>query len=247
MAPFPATRPSVIRALGADDRATRDRARETLAATYWKPAYKYVRLRWNASREDAEDLTQDFFIHVFDHATLERYDAGRARFRTFLRTCIDGVVANARRDASRVKRGGAITFVPMDFAGAELELAGVAPPADAQVDEFFRREWVRAVFEQAVDRLRRECIAEGRERHLALFMRYDVEPMNDGERPTYARLARDLDLPETQVTNFLALVRRRFRHHVLAVLVDLTGNDAEYAEAARDLLGVEASSRMMAP
>jgi RNA polymerase sigma factor (sigma-70 family) len=230
----------MIRALGDDDRETRDRARETVAGTYWKPVYKYVRLRWNASREDAEDLTQDFFVQVFDRPTLERYDAGRARFRTFLRTCVDRVVANSRRDANRVKRGGAITFVPMDFAGAELELAGVAAPGDAQIDEFFRREWVRAVFEQAVDRLHRECVVEAREPHFTLFMRYDVEPMDDGKRPTYAQLSRDLGLPETQVTNFLALVRRRFRHHVLEVLVDLTGNDEEYAEAARDLLGVEA-------
>lgn len=239
MAPFPATRPSVIRALDHDDRETRDRARDTLAATYWKPVYKYIRLRWNASREDAEDLTQDFFVQAFDRATFERYDAGRARFRTFLRTCIDGTVTNARRDANRVKRGGAVTFVPMDFAGAELELAGVSPPADTQLDEFFHREWVRAVFEQAVDRLRRECDAEGREKHFELFMRYDVEPMDDGQRPTYARLARDHDLPETQVTNFLSLARRRFRQHVLDVLVDLTGSDEEYAEAARELLGVD--------
>jgi RNA polymerase sigma factor (sigma-70 family) len=240
MAPFPATRPSVIRSLSDDDRGTRDRARETLAAAYWKPVYKYVRLRWNASREDAEDLTQDFFVQAFDRPTLERYDAGRARFRTFLRRCVDGVVAKARRDAHRLKRGGAITFVPMDFAAAELELVGVAAPADAQVDKFFRREWVRAVFEQSLDRLRLECVFKGRDQHLTVFMRHDVEPVDDGTRPTYAQLARDLDLPETQVTNFLALARRRFRHHVLAVLVDLTGNDEEYAEAARDLLGVEA-------
>jgi RNA polymerase sigma factor (sigma-70 family) len=239
MAPFPATRPSVIRSLSDDDRGTRDRARETLAAAYWKPVYKYVRLRWNASREDAEDLTQDFFVQAFDRPTLEQYDAGRARFRTFLRTCVDGVVAKSRRDAHRLKRGGAITFVPMDFAAAELELAGVAAPADAQVDEFFRREWIRAVFEQSVDRLRRECVFKGRDQNFMLFMRHDVEPVDDGKRPTYAQLARDLDLPETQVTNLLALARRRFRHHVLAVLVDLTGNDEEYAEAARDLLGVE--------
>lgn len=237
MAPFPATRPSVIRALGDDDRETRDRARETLAATYWRPVYKYVRLRWNASREDAEDITQDFFAQAFARSTLERYDAARARFRTFLRACVDGVVANARRDANRVKRGGAFTFVPMDFAGAELELAGIASPADAQADDFFHREWVRAVFEQAVERLRRECEAEGRGSHFALFVRYDVEPMDDGKRPTYAHLARDLGLPESQVTNFLACARRRFRHHVLEVLVDLTGSDEEFAEAARDLLG----------
>jgi len=230
----------MIRALAANDRHARERARETIAATYWKPVYKYIRLRWNASREDAEDLTQEFFARAFDRATLERYDSARARFRTFLRTCVDAAVANARRDAERMKRGGAVTFVSMDFAGAEGELAGVSAPPDEEVDAFFHREWVRAVFEQAVDHLRRECIFKQREEHFAMFMRYDVEPMDHDHRPTYAELARDCGIPETQVTNYLALARRRFRHHVLDVLVDLTGNDEEYAEAARDLLGVDA-------
>src|SRR5690242_5910909 len=109
MVPFPATRPSVIRALDDGDPATRERARDALARTYWKPVYKYIRLRWNASREDAEDLTQEFFAQAFERATLERYDASRVRFRTFLRTCVDGSVANARRDSNRIKRGGAFT------------------------------------------------------------------------------------------------------------------------------------------
>ena len=57
-------------------------------------------------------------------------------------------------------------------------------------------------------------------------------------RPSYATLARDFDLPETQVTNFLALARRRFRQHVLDALSELTGSQEEYAEAVRELLGI---------
>jgi hypothetical protein len=49
MTQFPATRHSIIRALGSDDAATKQRAFETLASAYWKPVFNYVRLRWNAN------------------------------------------------------------------------------------------------------------------------------------------------------------------------------------------------------
>jgi DNA-directed RNA polymerase specialized sigma24 family protein len=40
------------------DPLERERALETLFEAYWKPVYKYIRLRWNKTPEDAQDLTQ---------------------------------------------------------------------------------------------------------------------------------------------------------------------------------------------
>ena len=234
---FPATHVSVIEALGSADAAVRERAFDTLVTVYWKPVYKYIRLRWTLEHEDSEDLTQDFFRLAMEKKWLARYDPRRARFRTFLRTCVDGVVSNWKRAEGRAKRGGAVEFVAMDFDAAEREFAEAAPAADGDVEAYFQREWVRAVFEHAIARLRAECEAEGKERHFALFVRYDVEAARTDVRPSYADLARDFSLPETQVTNFLALARRRFRHHVLQALAELTGSQDEYAEAVRDLLG----------
>jgi RNA polymerase sigma factor (sigma-70 family) len=236
---FPLTRHSVVRALASGDTQVRRRAFETLVSSYWKPVYKYIRLRWQAPREDAEDLTQAFFTQAFEKRLLERYDSRRARFRTFLRTCVDGSVANARKAASRLKRGGQVTFVPMDFLNAEAEIAEGSPPIDADMDDVFRREWVRALFELAIERLRAECAHGGKELHFALFERYDLHAPTASESLTYADLAREYDLPDTQVTNFLAFARRRFRLHVLEVLAELTGSEEEFAEEARDLLGVD--------
>jgi hypothetical protein len=70
-----------------------------------------------------------------------------------------------------------------------------------------------------------------------LFQKYDVEREPGIPAPTYAGLAQSFNVPETQVTNLLAFARRRFRHHVLEVLGELTASDEEYAAEARDILG----------
>ena len=101
MSAFPATRYSAVREAASADPETRRRGYESLlAAWYWKPVYKYLRVRWNASSEDAEDLTQGFFARAFEKGLLERYDLSRARFRTYLRTCLDSYVANERKAAA---------------------------------------------------------------------------------------------------------------------------------------------------
>ena len=234
---FPATRPSVVQALDSPDAAARDRAFGTLVAIYWKPVYKYIRLRWNQIHEAGEDLTQEFFLQALGKGWLGRYDPSRARFRTFLRTCVDGHVANSQRAERRAKRGGRLAFVDMDFAAAEREFRDSAPPPDADVEAFFQQEWIRAVLELAMGRLRTESAERGKQIPFALFLRYDVEATSRDEALTYADLAREFALPRTQVTNFLAFARGRFRHHVLEALAELTGTEEEYAEAVREILG----------
>ena len=40
---------------------------------YWYPLYAYVRRRGHAP-EEAQDLTQGFFLHLLEHRTLARAD-----------------------------------------------------------------------------------------------------------------------------------------------------------------------------
>lgn len=66
MSSFPSTRVSVVRSAGSDDREQRARAFDPLVAAYWKPVYKYLRVRWRAGEADAEDLTQGFFARALE-------------------------------------------------------------------------------------------------------------------------------------------------------------------------------------
>src|SRR3954463_13944296 len=159
---FPATRYSIVtgtRSARPDDRGA---AFDALVTAYWKPVFKYVRLKWHASAEDAADLTQAFFLTAFEKDFFSRFDSSRARFRTYLRTCLDRFVANARKADARLKRGGGITLIPLDFRDAERELQEQATSGVEDFDAYFRREWLRALFACAAGRLRDACAARGR-------------------------------------------------------------------------------------
>lgn len=228
IAPFPTTRRSVVLALGSTDEAERTRAFDTLVACYWKPLYKYARVAWSRSREDAEDLTQSFFTRAFEKESLASYDSAKASFRTFLRLLFDRFVSNEWKAGQRLKRGGG--EVHLDFDAAEAELgrdAGSVTP-----EEYFHREWVRSMFAVAVERLRARCDAVP----FAVFEAYDLD---DDRGVSYRELAVRFGIPETQVTNFLSATRRRFREVVLEMLREVTATEEEFRSESRALLGVK--------
>ena len=101
--------------------------RRLLAAGLHLPAAALAR-----TRRGRRDLTQEFFVSALERRLFRRYDPRRGRFRTYLRACLDGSAANARKAAARVRRGGDAHHLPLDFAGAEAELARAGAPADPE-------------------------------------------------------------------------------------------------------------------
>ena len=209
-------------------------AHEALVEAYWKPIYKYLRLKWHLSPDAAADATQEFFLSLLERDLVGRYDAGRARFRTYLRLCLDGFVANQQKAERRIKRGGGITTVPLDFTTAEGELVRIEPSIPADVDDLFYREWVRALFDRAVVDLRADAETRNRQVMFEVFVRYDLA--DAATRPSYDEIGVALGLPTTTVTNHLAAMRRQFRAIVLDRLREITGSDDEWEAEARRLL-----------
>lgn len=238
---FPVTRHSVVRDLASADPGARAAAYDALARTYWRPVYLYIRLRWHRDTEDARDLTQEFFARAFEREYLERYDPAKARFRTFVRSCLDGFLANQQKAASRLKRGGAFTLTSIDAATADADLASRAHADDADPEQWFHREWIRGLFAGALVALRQRCDDAGHPRAFAVFQRYDVEDGDAAPRITYGVLARELGLSVTDVTNELAWARRAFREIVLDSLRRVCASDEEFRAEARDLFGVDPS------
>ncbi len=239
---FPATRRSVLEAVRSIDAEQRERALETLCAAYWKPVYKYLRWRWNRPADDAQDLTQGFFLELLERELLLKFDSHRSRLRTYLRVCVDSFVLNEDKSARRQKRGGNVPHVALDFAGAEEELSATvidpaAIPSPESLEEFFEKEWVRSLFQLAVEELRNLCAARQRERTFHLFEAYDL----DGRETTsYEQLARDHGIPVTDVTNALAWARREFRRIALERLRELCGSEEEFQREARSAFGWDA-------
>jgi RNA polymerase sigma factor (sigma-70 family) len=240
--PFPVTRWSVIDAVKSEDPAEQARALDTLFAAYWKPVYKYVRLRWSRPTEDAQDLTQGFFAEMLERDLLAKFDPAKSRLRTYLRLCVDSFVMNQEKAARRQKRGGNLTHVALDFQAVEGELAGatVDPasiPSPESLEEFFEKEWVRSLFALAVEDLRKFCVERERERTFRLFEDYDLS--GDAEI-SYERLAAEYAIPVTDVTNALSWARREFRKIALERLRELCGSEEEFHREARAVFGSDA-------
>jgi RNA polymerase sigma factor (sigma-70 family) len=230
---FPTTRRSAIIATRSEDEGVRARAFESLISMYWKPAYKYVRIKWRESNEDAKDLIQGFFARALEKGYFQNYDPEKASFRTYLRTCLDGYVANERKAAGRQKR-----YAPtLDFDEAERELELSAAGDGLSMEDYFHHEWVRNLFGLAVDALRAELERKGKAVHFRLFERYDLSDTAHGEKLTYDRLAGEHGIAVTDVTNYLALARREFRRILLGKLREATGGEQEFKAEARLLLG----------
>jgi len=235
---FPLTRQSAIADLMAADPAERARGRDALTRVYWKPVYKYLRLHWRKPPDEAEDVTQEFFLRCLDKDTLAAYRPERGRFRTFLRSCLDRFVTDQYRRAAAQKRGGGKAGI--DIADAERELA--AAPAATAVDPqaLFEAEWARHIFTLAVAALRQSLDERGKQNYFRVF---ELHHLGEGEKPpSYAEVAAALGAQVHDVTNWLSYARREFRRLALELLREVTVSDEEFQDEARALFGVDAGA-----
>jgi len=235
---FPETRRSAVIDFNSVDPALRECAAGALISAYWKPVYKYIRVRWSRSNEDAKDMTQGFFTRAFEKEFFLDYDPEKARFRTYLRACLDAFLAREEQAAGRIKRGGDACIVSLDFETAEGELRqhDVAS-AELPPEEYFHREWVRNLFAMAVDDLKRTCEQRGKQIAYRVFESYDLR--EDGGKRTYASLAAELGVSTATVTNHLAAMRRALRQLVLERIRETTATEREYKSEIRAVLGIE--------
>jgi RNA polymerase sigma factor (sigma-70 family) len=232
---FPTTMRSQLALVKSADPAARSRSFEALALAYYKPVYKYTRVRWRKPEEEARDIAQDFFATAFEKNTFAAYDPAKARFRTYLRMCLDRFVSKRERAGRALKRGGTSISVPLDFDEVERELAGA--PFGEPPEDYFDVEWTRHLLASAVDTLRAECTAKGKLIHFQVFERYDLHA-DDAARPSYADVASALGIPLTDVTNRLAYARREFRRLVLERLQEITATEDEFRSEAFAVLGI---------
>jgi RNA polymerase sigma factor (sigma-70 family) len=165
---FPETRNSALRAIRSESETERARGLGRLAEAYWRPVYTYLRLQWRKPHDEAADLTQQFFETVLRNDVLQKFDPRKARLRTFVRACVDGLARNAQRSLHRQK-------LNFDFARLENEL----PERTAKSpEELFEQEWARGLFAAALERLP--------ELESRLFRAYEL----GGEDLSYADLAK---------------------------------------------------------
>ncbi len=231
---FPQTNWSLI--LGASE--TRDGSRErrlgTLFSLYWKPIYKYLRVRWSKSNEDAKDLVQSFFAHILEGDFLKRYRVEGSRFRTFVKASLDHFVINVHRDESRQKRGGGNPILSIEANVSFEEEPAAAPGEDPAT--VFDRDWSRTLAETAVARVEADLVAQGKVVYAEVFRAFEF-PEPGAEPPSYSDLARRFKISEIDVSNYLQAIRRWIRKAVVDLVRETVTDESALREELAYLTG----------
>ena len=225
---FPTTRWTMVVAAGDPDRKEARSALVALCENYWYPLYAYLRRR-GYTADQAQDLTQDFFIRVLEGRYLDRADPEKGRFRSFLLTSLKFFVADEEDRQSAQKRGGA-AVVSLEFSSGE-ERYQREPAHDETPERIFERRWALAVLDRVVERLRNEFVQHGRPEH---FERLKVFLLGQSDAP-YAALAREMNTSEGALKVAIHRLRKRYRELFRQEIADTVADPAEVESELRFL------------
>ena len=203
-------------------------ALQQLCNAYWYPLYAYVRWRGHGP-EDAQDLTQEFFLRLIEKKWLSGVAPEGARFRSFLLTVLKAFLANAHDRAQAAKRGGGKIFVPLDSERAEDRLAH-EPATNETPETAFDRRWALAVLAEALQRLRTAAGAAGKSRHFDLLQPFLSREPVDGE---YASLAEALGISASAVGVAVHRLRQRYREMLRATVADTLADPGQVDDEMR--------------
>jgi RNA polymerase sigma-70 factor (ECF subfamily) len=229
---FATTHWTIVLAAGNKGSPAADVALEELCHTYWYPLYAYVR-RQGHSRENAEDLTQEFFARFLEKNYLAGLSSDQGRFRAFLLASLKHFLANEWDRANRQKRGGGATVLSLDWQGADTRYQ-IDPADHLSPDKLYDRTWALTLLERVVGRLRGESQTEGRAGQFEQLKFYLMVGKND---VPYAEAAAALIMTEGAVRVAVHRLRRRYRELLRQEIEQTLADPAQVEEEMRALLG----------
>lgn len=219
---FPKTVWEVLSRARASPNGEGKAALEDLCRRYWKPVYRYLRVGWAKSNEDAKDLTQAFFLWLVEGDLVRRYQPGRAAFRTYLKSLLKHFVQDHDKAMGRIKRGGGVRILDIDAEDA------LADPKAVEPEAAFDQAWWGALIAHSIDRVRQRYLAEKRALPFQVFEQYSL--LAPAERPSYGELGARLGIGEGEVKNHLFAVREEIRKEIRRELAKTTSGPQELEE-----------------
>src|SRR5690242_15496420 len=141
---FPTTRWTLVVAAVHPHQKEARPALVSLCENYWYPLYAYLRRRGYPA-DQAQDLTQEFFMRVLEGRYLDRADPEKGRFRSFILTSLKFFVADEADRQRAQKRGGGVVLA-LEFSSGENRYQR-EPAHDATPERIFERRWALSVLE----------------------------------------------------------------------------------------------------
>lgn len=186
---------------------------------YWYPAYAVIR-RYGTSPQEAEDLTQSFFLYAYEHTTLQKADRTKGRFRTFVTTCLRNFFSDDYRHRTSAKQGGPEKLVSFDALAAEARYA--AEPVDNRTPEkIFEGKLALEILAGAM----KELEDEAADPKIFAALRGYINREDDVE--SYAAIASRLSIPTGTLKSHASRFRKDLRRIVRDRVGETVANEEE--------------------
>ena len=206
-------------------------ALENLCRTYWRPIYSFVR-REGVRPEEAKDVTQGFFALILERKDFHSVRQEKGRLLSFLLASLKHFMANERRDAAAIKRGGGRTLIPLDWI--ESEDSTEFDRSDMlSADLLYDRRWAFTVLDRVFARLREESQASA---NAPLLERLNTWLSDEPDRPSQAEIVREFGMTENAVKQAFHRLRQRYRQVLREEVAHTVATPAEIEEELRHLI-----------
>lgn len=204
-----------------------------LCEAYWHPVFRFL-CSEGKDEETARDLTQEFFARLLAGGGFGHVVAGRSRFRSYLLGALKHFLADQKKQAHRLKRGGGASVESLDATlhsdtGTAIEFQ-IEDPSALQSDKFYDREWALTVMKRALSALQRELTEASKAQHFAVLKPW---LMGSTEGLSHAQAAADLGLAEGAVKVAIHRMRKRYAELVRKELSQTVETAAEVEEELR--------------
>ena len=208
-------------------------ALETLCRVYWRPLYAFVR-RQGCGHEEAQDLTQGFFVSLFERESLNAVRKEKGRLRSYLLKALKYFLADEQRRAMAIKRGKGQRLIPLE----ELHPEGWTEmePADPVTAEMiYERRWASTLLERVLSRLKDEYRAAG---NAALFDSLKKLLPDEPGASSQAEIAAQLGMTENAIRQAFHRFRQRYQSLLREEIAHTVATPGDIEDELRHLIAV---------
>src|SRR5436190_12187928 len=230
-ATFDTTRWSIVLAAGGRASPQSEQALARLCECYWPPLYSYVRRR-GYSADAAQDLTQAFFARLLEKKTLSAANRERGKFRCFLLASMKHFLTNEWDRCQAQKRGGHVQFISFDAAASEQGYAGEASH-NLSPERLFDRRWAVTLLQLVLDELRRQLVAEGKEK---FFDGVKGHLAGEQSELSYREVGAQLGMSDAALKVAIHRLRRRYGKLIHQHIAQTVASPAEVDDELKHLL-----------
>jgi len=192
----------------------------------------------NFTPHSADDLVQDFIAQkILEKNALASADSTKGRFRVFLLKTFTNFVV------SEIRKGRARKRSPHSGQALSLDEVPDLAVASAPLHQALDLEWARQIMAMAIEHMKNECAAKGRDDLWEIFSCRVLEPtLEQAPLPSYESLVRRFGFQSpTQASNLLITAKRMFRRALEDTVRATVADEAQVDEEIRDLKAILAT------